>query len=185
MVTTGTENVKLYVRDGAEHAPMPTLPTEPVSMRDLRSGDTVIDENLWGRTAYRVVQTSGPFGGKMQLPHGESADMWTVTFDRDRDVPGPGESFLPTFTAAGRTALPDAPFRRVTDLGDWEMCQVYRLRELDILADDRTVWDVARHVTSDRNVLVRFEREDDFTPFPLGAVLRVQGRRVNKHARRG
>jgi hypothetical protein len=148
--------------------------TETVKVRELVIGDTVVRKNLHGVPFYRVISSIEESGGH-----------WTVSYDQDRDTAGPGELGKGTISNGGETLAPDTEVTRVSDLGDYEMTQVYSLRPLDKTACGRGVWQVAKQVDSQRRTLVRFAGTDNFEPYPLCSTVLVEGRRVNVHVAGG
>lgn len=154
--------------------PVP-LKTEEVESRDVKPGDTLIDRNTHNAAAYRVVKKSAGDKHRMTSSVGgvtTERDTWSITFDRMRDVPGPGEEHMPTFSSEGLTAGPDYIWERVTELPDgMVMCQASRFHSLDwvqgISRDEHHVfWQGADQVDSKNNILVRFARDDDFMRLP-------------------
>lgn len=154
--------------------PVP-LATEKVAAREVKPGDTLIDYNTHRVPAYRVVSKSAMSPHSVTSVVGEVTtkhDMWSITFDRARDVAGPGESYMGTFSAAGLTASPDHEWERVTELpAGMYMTQAGRFKDLDwvdgISRDKHHVfWQKANQIDSKDNILVRFARDDDFMRLP-------------------
>lgn len=151
------------------------LKSEKVEARDVKPGDTLLDRNLHGVPVYRVVKSSKAHPYKATTTVGNVTtehEQWTVTFDRARDVPGPGEEHHVTISSDGLTAGPDHEWERVTELPEgFVMTQAARFVELDwvdgISRDKHHVfWQKANQVDSKDNVLVRFARDDDFMRMP-------------------
>lgn len=145
--------------------------TETVPVTDVRAGDTVIDTNSHGVPVYRVVSAST--ADPLNKGH------WTLSFDVGRNVAGPGEDWTATISHGSLGVSDTSTIERVSDLGNWEMAEVARLRPLDQLADGRGLWEVARQVSTDKQILVRFAGSDNFVKMRPGTVVLVEGRRIN------
>jgi len=154
--------------------PVP-LATEKVEARDVKPGDTLIDYNTHRVPAYRVVCKSAAHPNKTTTVLGgvtTEHEMWSITFDRARDVPGPGEEWMGTFSASGLISGLDHEWERVTELPEGlYMTQACRFVELDwvdgISRDERHVfWQAAKQVDSKDNIMVRFAWDDDFMRLP-------------------
>jgi hypothetical protein len=140
---------------------------EPVAIKNIAAGDTVLMRNSWGAAALRYVEQSG--ADKL------NAGAWTVKVARPRDVPGPGEEHTPTISSDGLTMAEDDTMYRLKGLsrGQQALTTVYRLQKLDRIiwrGDKHVVWQVADQVDSHGMVMVRFAREDDFRHLPPSRV---------------
>lgn len=157
----------------------PVRKTETVQVKAVKVGDWIITENSAGVPFYRLIHKIDPYG----------ENGVALEFDRDRWIGGP-DSDKPGFCGRYDTVpnggdgyvWPDASrtVQRVTDMDGFHVLWAGRLARgsyggrLDRLTDGRIVWEVAQHVHSSGDLLIRFAHEDDYVRVPLGATALVR-----------
>jgi hypothetical protein len=143
-------------------------PTETVPVTDINAGDWVIADNSAGVKFYRLVTRR---------------DLSVLTFHRwrflgaqDKDRPGFADNLATIPTGSeGRQYLRTSTVERVISMGGVHpMYALWLARgthgELDQLIDGRVVWQVAKQVDKQGNLLIRFASTDEFVPVPLDTI---------------
>lgn len=162
---------------------LPLRKTEKVRAREIKPGDYVISENSAGVKFYRLV-------ARAEDVHGH----WTLTYDENRYVSAEEDPRKPGFCenlagiptgGHGYGFLPDSPVERVTDLDGVHLAYMSSGKlgtgghtSLDRLVDGRIIWDIGSHVHGKtKNLLVRFNTEDDYVQVPLGSIALLSPKR--------
>jgi hypothetical protein len=148
---------------------MPVLPAESVPLGDIQPGDWVISPNRKGDLFYRLVKWT---------------DLSTIHFDPYRWVGGPGSSTDGKCDWHADKEVPNAfscPYAgakvgRIPALAGVHVAYALHLAKaetherMDTLVDGRSVSQVARHVHSSGDLLIRYIGEDEFHRIPVHSI---------------
>lgn len=162
---------------------LPLRKTEKVRAREIKPGDYVIGTNSAGVRFYRLVARVGDVHGHLTLTYDENR---FISAEEDPHKPGLCELLAGIPNGGDQYAfLPDSLVERVTDLDGVHLAYMSSARlgtgghtSLDRLVDGRIIWDIGSHVHGKtKNLLVRFDTEDDYVQVPLGSIALLSPKR--------